>query len=80
MATQIEGQLADMSRMQQLRGLKAVNEMADRCFDACINDFAMTRQLRSSETECLDKCVQKYLDLSLRSGQGFAQAYGKPLN
>ena len=66
--------------MQQLRGLKVLNEMADRCFDVCINDFGMTRHLGSSETECLDKCVQKYLDLSLRSGQGFAKAYGKPLN
>ena len=78
MAT-VESHLAQMQRLQQQRALKSVNELADRCFDVCISDFGLTRQLRSQESDCIDKCVQKYLDMSLRSGQGFAQSYGRPL-
>ena len=78
MAT-IESHLSQMQRLQQQRALKSVNELADRCFDVCISDFGLTRQLRSQESDCIDKCVQKYLDMSLRSGQGFAQSYGRPL-
>ena len=75
----IESHLSQMQRLQQQRALKSVNELADRCFDVCISDFGLTRQLRSQESDCIDKCVQKYLDMSLRSGQGFAQSYGRPL-
>ena len=75
----IESQLMEMQRLQQRRALKSVNEMADRCFDLCINDFGVPKSLRSQETECLDMCVQKYLAMSLRSGHGFAGMYGRPL-
>lgn len=78
-ALTIEEQLKEMQRLQQLRALKSVNEMADRCFDLCITDFGMTKSLRSSESQCLDRCVEKYLSMSLRTGDNFAAAYGKPL-
>ena len=51
-----------MQALQQQRALKSVNEMADRCFDACITDFVGTRQLRSSEAE-MQKEVRKLLRL-----------------
>ena len=75
----IDEQLQEMRRLQSLRALKSVNEMADRCFDVCINDFGLTKSLRSSELDCLDKCVEKYLAMSLRSGDNFTGMYGRPL-
>ena len=75
----VDEQLKEMQRLQHLRALKSVNELADRCFDLCITDFGMTKSLRSHESECLDKCVEKYLSMSLRTGENFAAAYGKPL-
>ena len=78
-ALTVDEQLSEMQRMQQLRALKSVNELADRCFDLCVTDFGMTKSLRSSESECLDKCVSKYLIMSQRTGENFAAAYGKAL-
>jgi hypothetical protein len=78
-ALTVNEQLSEMQRLQQLRALRSVNELADRCFDLCVTDFGMTKTLRSSESECLDKCVAKYLIMSQRTGENFAAAYGKAL-
>ena len=73
-ALTVDEQLSEMQRLQQLRALRSVNELADRCFDLCVTDFGMTKSLRSSESDCLDKCVAKYLIMSQRSGENFAAA------
>ena len=78
-ALTVDEQLSEIQRLQQLRALRSVNELADRCFDLCVTDFGMTKTLRSSESECLDKCVAKYLIMSQRTGENFAAAYGKAL-
>ena len=78
-ALTVDEQLSEMQRLQQLRALRSVNELADRCFDLCVTDFGMTKSLRSSESDCLDKCVAKYLIMSQRTGENFAAAYGKAL-
>ena len=70
----VDEQLSEMQRLQQLRALRSVNELADRCFDLCVTDFGMTKSLRSSESDCLDKCVAKYLIMSQRTGENFAAA------
>ena len=75
----IDEQLSEMQRLQQLRALRSVNELADRCFDLCVTDFAVTKTLRSSESDCLDKCVAKFLIMSQRAGENYAALYGKPL-
>jgi hypothetical protein len=75
----IDEQLSEMQRLQQLRALKSVNEMADRCFDVCVTDFGFTKSLRPQELDCLDKCVEKYLAMSFQSGQNFERMYGRAL-
>ena len=75
----IDEQLSEMQRLQQLRALRSVNELADRCFDLCVTDFAVTKTLRSSESDCLDKCVAKFLIMSQRAGENYAALYGKPV-
>ncbi len=75
----IDEQLSEMQRLQQLRALRSVNELADRCFDLCVTDFAVTKTLRSSESDCLDKCVAKFLIMSQRAGENHAALYGKPV-
>ena len=76
----IDEQLSEMQRLQQLRALRSVNELADRCFDLCVTDFAVTKTLRSSESDCLDKCVAKFLIMSQRAGENHAALYGKPVS
>ena len=75
----VDEQLSAMQRLQQLRALRSVNELADRCFDLCVTDFAVTKTLRSSESDCLDKCVAKFLIMSQHAGENYAAAYGKPV-
>ena len=75
----IDEQLSEMQRLQQLRALRSVNELADRCFDLCVTDFGVTKTLRSSESDCLDKCVAKFLIMSQRAGENYAALYGKPV-
>lgn len=64
-------QLQYMQSVQQRRALLRVNGLVDTCFDACITDFSLTRQLGSGETECMRSCAAKYLALSEIVGQSF---------
>eukprot|EP00966_Prymnesium_polylepis_P281535 6505137-Prymnesium_polylepis.2 len=63
--------LVTMQQMQQTRSLRRVNELATTCFDECIDDFAMSRQLRSGEADCIQACTEKYLAFSVLVGKSF---------
>ena len=66
-------QVQAMHAVQSEDALRLVNRMVDRCFDGCIDSFAVTKSLRSEEEQCLGVCVQKYLLLSSRVGTEFTR-------
>jgi hypothetical protein len=70
----MEAQLRAMRRKQDESVLLRVNNLADACFDACITDFALTKQLKQHETLCVADCTKKYLALSALVGVAFATA------
>ena len=61
-----------MTESQRQRVLLHVNKIADSCFRECITDFGMTKYLRSGEQECLNACVERYVQLSVSVGGSFA--------
>lgn len=75
MADELPGPLLQtvllMQAAQEQRALRRVNMLANTCFDACVNDFSLTRQLGSTETSCIHMCTQKYLAFSAVVGQSF---------
>ena len=60
-----------MRQIQSRRALLRVNELTDKCFSSCVNDFAVTKQLRSHEEACIASCVEKFLKFSELSGDTF---------
>ena len=60
--------------LQSHNALQRVNEIADICFHSCVDDFGFTKKLSSGETQCLQTCVEKYLDFSRSSGSAFAES------
>mmetsp|Transcript_58775 Transcript_58775/g.131015 ORF Transcript_58775/g.131015 Transcript_58775/m.131015 type:complete len:92 (-) Transcript_58775:472-747(-) len=64
-------QLGHMQTLQKQRALQRVNGVSDTCFNECVTDFSLTRNLGSQETACVQACVQKYLEFSNRVGQAF---------
>ena len=60
-----------MRQIQSRRALLRVNELTDKCFSSCVNDFAVTKQLRSHEEACIANCVEKFLKFSELSGDTF---------
>ena len=81
-------ELEDCASFGALRGdeledrdaLLRVNHIADCCFGACVNDFGLTKKLRSGEEECIRKCVDKYLLLAAGAGNAFAEHLGNQAN
>ena len=71
-------QLQAIESVQQQRSLLRVNELADRCFRECIDDFGLTKHLRSHEEACLSRCVEKYLLLSTTAGTTFEAVLASP--
>ena len=70
----IQQNLVGMQQLQQQRSLRRVNELANTCFDECITDFSVTRQLGSGERDCLHACTQKYLAFTALVGQSFLES------
>ena len=62
-----------MRRLQDERALPWVNSLVDRCFEACVTDMALTRQLRSSEAECVSACTGKFVAVSTMIGERFTE-------
>ncbi|KAL1500006.1 hypothetical protein AB1Y20_012683 [Prymnesium parvum] len=74
LAAGVRQHVLQMQAMQQTRALRRVNELADVCFDACVTDFSLTRQLMSGERACLEVCAHKYLAFSALAGQAFVRS------
>jgi len=74
MSEQGSARLLAMKAIEQKRALIRINECVDRCFNRCIEDFGITRQLRPNEELCVHNCTLKYLEMSAIVGQVFAQS------
>lgn len=75
---EVAQQCAAIGAVQQQRALLRVNELADRCFRECIDDFGLSKHLRSQEEACISACVAKYLVLSTSVGSAFTEVLGSP--
>ena len=78
MQHEVEAKLAGMRSLQHERAIARVNKLVDRCFDECVDDFGLTRQLRSQEETCLSACAQKFVALSAQVGHTFATVMTEP--
>ena len=65
-----------MKAIEQKKALIRINECVDRCFNECIEDFGITRQLRPREEQCIHNCTFKFLEMSTIVGQVFAEQSG----
>ncbi|XP_067942270.1 mitochondrial import inner membrane translocase subunit Tim9-like [Watersipora subatra] len=52
--------------------LLTYNKVSEMCFDACIHDFK-TRKINDKETGCTNFCMDKYLKMTQRISQRFAE-------
>ena len=69
----LEAHLNSMSVVQQRRALLRVNKIADACFRECCTDFGFSKYLGSTEEQCLNSCIDKYVLLSASTGMSFGQ-------
>ena len=60
-----------MQQMQQQRSLRRVNELVNVCFDECVSDMSLTRQLTTGEAACIQSCTEKFLAFSALVGSSF---------
>ena len=66
-----EDKLSAMEKANQQRSLMWMNRLTARCFDECVSDMNLTRQMRTSEEKCVVACTRKFMEVSLLVGQRF---------
>ena len=67
----LEPHLDNMTVLQRQKALLRVNKVADSCFRECCTDFGLTKYLGNGEEACIERCVDKYVQLSACVGQSF---------
>ncbi|RKP07675.1 Tim10/DDP family zinc finger protein [Thamnocephalis sphaerospora] len=63
-------QLVERKQMKDF--IRMYSSLVERCFNDCINDFT-SKAVNSKEDTCLDRCAIKFLRVSERVGQRFAE-------
>ena len=63
---------AELSSMQVQESLNTYNGLVERCFGECISHFR-SKALDEMETDCVKRCVGKYMQFSQRIGMRFAE-------
>jgi hypothetical protein len=54
--------------------LRLYNALVERCFKECVDDFR-SKNLDKTETACVTKCCEKFLNLSARTGLRFQELF-----
>mmetsp|Transcript_13546 Transcript_13546/g.13347 ORF Transcript_13546/g.13347 Transcript_13546/m.13347 type:complete len:107 (-) Transcript_13546:86-406(-) len=62
----------EMQDMQVNESLQTYNGLVERCFNECIQNFR-AKKLDFQETDCIKRCVGKYMTYSQRVGTRFAE-------
>lgn len=68
--------LAQLEHMQIRDSMRLYNNLVQRCFNDCVDDFR-SKHLTSAEETCVTKCCEKFLNLSARTGQRFQELFSE---
>ena len=63
---------SEMNSMQVMESLQTYNGLVERCFGECISHFR-AKSLDEMETDCVKRCVSKFMQFSQRIGMRFAE-------
>ena len=69
---QQEALVKEIEQLQMKDMLRLYNEMAEMCFNKCVDSFR-SKDLTGKEEECVDRCVGKYMKNMTRCGMRFAE-------
>mmetsp|Transcript_34418 Transcript_34418/g.52824 ORF Transcript_34418/g.52824 Transcript_34418/m.52824 type:complete len:100 (+) Transcript_34418:109-408(+) len=64
--------MAHLEKMQMKDSLTLYNHLVMRCFDTCVSSFR-SKAMDKSESQCVEKCAQRYIKMSQRVGLRFAE-------
>mmetsp|Transcript_33312 Transcript_33312/g.71959 ORF Transcript_33312/g.71959 Transcript_33312/m.71959 type:complete len:93 (+) Transcript_33312:1-279(+) len=67
-----QAMLAVLEDMQIKESLSMYNSLAERCFSSCVTSFR-SKALEPSEEKCMRKCTEKFINVSRRVSQRFAE-------
>lgn len=56
--------------------MRLYNNLVQRCFNDCVDDFR-SKHLAKSEETCVTRCCEKFLALSARTGQRFQELFAE---
>ena len=63
---------AELATMQIQESLQTYNGLVERCFGECVSQFR-AKNLDEMETDCVKRCITKYMQFSQRVGMRFAE-------
>ncbi|KNC80300.1 hypothetical protein SARC_07335 [Sphaeroforma arctica JP610] len=63
-----------MEKKQMQDFLQLYSKLSIRCFSDCVNDFS-TRTITDKESACTTLCVEKFIKMSQRMSQRFAEQH-----
>ncbi|KAI8470048.1 MAG: mitochondrial inner membrane translocase [Monoraphidium minutum] len=66
--------LMQLEHMQIRDSMRLYNNLVQRCFNDCVDDFR-SKHLSDPEEKCVTKCCEKFLNLSARTGQRFQELF-----
>lgn len=64
--------MSELNRLQLKDSMDTYNSLVERCFNECVREFR-SKDLDSSEKNCIASCVKKFMEFSARLGQRFAE-------
>lgn len=62
----------EINAMQVMESLSTYNGLVERCFGECVSHFR-AKTVDEVETDCVKRCVTKYMQFSQRVGMRFAE-------
>ncbi|GBG00124.1 mitochondrial import inner membrane translocase subunit Tim9 [Raphidocelis subcapitata] len=68
--------LAQLEHMQIRDSMRLYNNLVQRCFNDCVDDFR-SKHLTTGEEKCVTRCCEKFLNLSARTGQRFQELFSE---
>ena len=63
---------SEINAMQVMESLSTYNGIVERCFGECVSHFR-AKAIDEVETDCVKRCVTKYMQFSQRVGMRFAE-------
>jgi mitochondrial import inner membrane translocase subunit TIM9 len=62
----------EMQQMQVQESLTTYNSLVERCFSECVTHFR-EKELNEGESDCVKRCIQKFMQFSQRVGLKFSE-------